>query len=167
MSIERILELLHKNISEEEEVELDKLMGQRRKEQTAAVPRPSCCAAIQKYPVITFSVNDDDDTATAEGSWRIRVGERFHSDFFTGDICEYISGFPNPEYCPFCGSTLPNMVRKDPPPPNICRVTDGGYYCDTCKERLNGCICDPPAAAFEPERPLKTIPTNRPPFEES
>lgn len=77
-----------------------------------------------------------------------------------GDV-EGIQTMPEPTHCPFCGTPLPKMVRKDPIPPHICRVTDGGYYCDTCKQRLNACICDPPEAAFEPEpepeQDLKTL----------
>ena len=97
----------------------------------------------------------------------LRVGENFWYDFGTGDLSKYIEGMPNPEYCPFCSYPLPKMVRKEPPPPHICRVTDGGYYCDTCKQRLNECICDPPGAAFEQyiEPPATTVPNNLPPFE--
>ena len=170
MSIERLLELLAlgpDGRSQDQENEFEELSDQRRQAQTAAIPRPTCCEAIQKYPVLTFSINDEGDTKTGTGRWRLRVGENFWYDFGTGDLSKYIEGMPNPEYCPFCSYPLPKMVRKDPPPPHICRVTDGGYYCDTCKLRLNECICDPPAAAFEQyiEPPATTVPNNLPPFE--
>lgn len=44
--------------------------------------------------------------------------------------------------CPFCGKGLPPIVRVTVPKNRkICVVTDGGYYCDTCSERLIGCNC--------------------------
>ena len=176
MSFERILELLalrdspgDSELTVEQHVELEKLLGQRLRDQVAAVPRPNCCDAIQKYPVLNFVVNrgGGEDTSTADGKWRIILGEDFWYKFYIGDLGDYIVGMPDPEYCPFCGANVPKMVRKNPPPTNICRITDGGYYCDNCKLRLNECICDPPGAAFETciEPPLKTIPISKPPFE--
>lgn len=172
MSFGRLRELLDlgpDGRSSEQEQEFDRLMDQRRREQKASIPHLNCCDAIQEYPVITFAVRiGDGDTSKASGHWMVRVDDRFWNEYEGGHYVEYIKGMPEPEYCPFCSSTLPKMTRKNPPPPNICRVTDGGYYCDTCHERLDGCICDPPSAAFEPcfEEPLKTIPTNRPVFED-
>ena len=153
MSFERILELIHnpEGRTEEEDLELERLYSERRREQFAAVVRPTCCEAIQKYPVLSFVVHHDEgDTSKANGHWHIRVSEKFWYDFHVGDLDAYMLGMPEPEYCPFCGTPVPKMVRKNPPPPHICKVTDGGYYCDTCTERLDGCICDPSAAAFEP-----------------
>ena len=142
MSFERLRELLDlgpDGRSEEQEQEFDRLMDQRRREQKASVPHLTCCDAIQEYPVITFSVRiGDGDTSKASGHWRVRVDDRFWNEYEGGHYVEYINGMPEPEYCPFCSSELPKMARKNPPPPNICRVTDGGYYCDTCHERLDG-----------------------------
>jgi hypothetical protein len=172
MSIERLRELLSlgpDGRSPEQEYEFDRLMDQRRCEQRASVPHLTCCAAIQEYPVIRFNVPiEGGDTYKASGHWRVRVDDRFWDEYNGGHYLEYVKGLPDPEYCPFCSATLPKMTRKNPPPPNICRVTDGGYYCDTCHERLDGCICNPPASAFEPciAEPLKTIPTSIPLFEE-
>lgn len=165
MTIERLRELLalgHRRSTEEEQ-EFEDLLRNRRQEQRDAIPRPTCCAEILKYPVITFSIKNSygcRDTNKAEGHWHFRVGESFWYDFGVGDLSEYITGVPDPKYCPFCGTPVPKMVRKNPPPPNICRVTDGGYHCDICHERLDACICDPPSAAFEPcsEDPLRGIP---------
>lgn len=170
MSIERLRELLAigpADRTKDQDTEFDELWGVRRREQAEAIPRPNCCDAIQKYPVITFVVGIGGDTTENQGHWRTKVEEGFWYKFYTGDLTRYLKRMPDPEYCPFCGTHVPNMVRKNPPPPNICRVTDGGYYCDTCHERLDGCICNPPESAFEPciEMPLKTIPNNGPPFE--
>jgi hypothetical protein len=172
MSFERLLELLRVGTyarSADQELEFDTLRGQRRFEQLALIPRPTCCEAIQKYPVITFEVSDGPDSSLADGRWGFRLPPEFWDHFGTGGLIKYIQDMPEPEYCPFCSSTLPKMIRKDPPPPHLCRITDGGFYCDTCLERLDGCICDPPTSAFEPciDPPLKTIPTNTQPELES
>lgn len=172
MSWERLRELLAlgpDGRSQEQELECARLMDQRRHEQRASIPRLTCCDAIREYPVITFTVGiRDEDTSKASGYWRVRVDSNFWNEYDGGHYVDYIKGMPEPEYCPFCSSEVPKMARKIHPPPHLCRVTDGGYYCDTCEERLDSCFCDPPAAAFEPciEPPLKTIPTSRPLFEE-
>lgn len=53
------------------------------------------------------------------------------------------------KHCPFCGKKLPELRIVDAPGP-VCTVTDGGYYCDTCTERLDSCQCYPPEACFVP-----------------
>lgn len=64
----------------------------------------------------------------------------------------WLMGGAGIKHCPFCGTKLPKVeVDTDPPQP-LCVVTDGGYYCDTCKERLNACECNHPAAAYRIKR---------------
>jgi hypothetical protein len=52
-------------------------------------------------------------------------------------------------YCPGCGKKLPEIQRKKDPPSPLCKVTDGGYYCATCNERLHNCQCYLPEMAWE------------------
>ena len=59
----------------------------------------------------------------------------------------FFQGYPI-KFCPFCGQNPGEVVRNPTPPEPICRITDGGYYCDTCKERLRGCFCNPPSCLF-------------------
>lgn len=47
-------------------------------------------------------------------------------------------------FCPYCGIKLREIVERIGGPENICTITDGGYYCDTCKKRLNECQCEMP-----------------------
>ena len=172
MSFERLRELLalgQSGRNSDQDLEFDQLMGQRREDQRALVPHPTCCDAIREYPIITFSVSQGDDgNLTATGHWMVRIDASFWNDYNGGHYVDYIRGKPAPEYCPFCATPLPKMTLKNPPPPDLCRVTDGGYYCDNCKERLDSCICDPPSSAFEPciDEPLKTIPISKPVFED-
>jgi hypothetical protein len=53
-------------------------------------------------------------------------------------------------FCPFCGKKLPEIIERPNPPKRICTVTDGGYYCDTCQERLCACKCEIPWMRWMP-----------------
>lgn len=53
-------------------------------------------------------------------------------------------------FCPGCGSAVPDLQLKARPPKKITIVVDGGYYCETCEERLMGCDCADPATLWEP-----------------
>jgi hypothetical protein len=135
-----------KGLSEKEHLEMDTLMEELAAKQRAALPLPTCCEAAKNYPTITFGVNSD----TGVGKWYAQLYR---------ELTQYLSlkegwwdNMPDPKFCPYCGTGLPNMVRKNPVPEDICTITDGGYYCDTCKERLQSCICLPPEAAFEQEK---------------
>lgn len=52
-------------------------------------------------------------------------------------------------FCPFCGSKVPEVQLRADPPAKICVITDGGYYCGTCEERLMCCRCDMPERLWE------------------
>lgn len=178
MSFERIQELRGKrDLSTEEEQELEQLIDERTWESIKKTVRPTCCEAAQKYPVITFEVDSGLDTKfyvpesydsdAAEGDWRVHASSELLKWFMDGTPRYYIDR-PPARFCPYCGEPLPKMVRsKVAPPPPVRRVIGDSDYCATCKERLQACICDPPEVAFEPliEEPLKTIRTGRPPFE--
>lgn len=57
--------------------------------------------------------------------------------------------------CPFCGTPVPTIVPRDTTGKKICKITDGGYYCDTCNERLMACRCYPPEWNWQPgETPI-------------
>jgi hypothetical protein len=175
MSFDRLLELLHRgeeDLSPEEFQEFETLQGERREEQNQAIPRPTCCEAAQKYPVVTFClITTDDrdfDSDLAEGRWRAHLSSELLDRFYDGTR-EYYLNYPEVRYCTYCGESFPMMVRKTQEPKNpVCRVVGTSGYCATCNERLMACICDPPESRFEPlviEEPLRTIPS-RPPFEE-
>lgn len=52
------------------------------------------------------------------------------------------SQFVAVEACPWCRSVVPEMKRNRRVK-KVMVCTDGGYYCDTCEERLNCCECRP------------------------
>jgi hypothetical protein len=175
MSFERIQELRgQRDLSTEEEQELEQLVAERIWESVRKTVRPTCCEAAQKYPVITFDIDTgfltnpkDYDSDKVDGDWRVHSSSELLKWFMDGTQRYYINR-PPARFCPYCGEPLPKMVRKkEPPPPPVRRIIGDSGYCETCKERLQACICDPPEVAFEPliEEPLKTIQTGRPPFE--
>lgn len=51
--------------------------------------------------------------------------------------------------CPFCGADVPPIRVSSNPPKYVCLITDGGYYCSTCDERLNEYRCADPARLWE------------------
>lgn len=148
-----------KALTDEEESRLyllrDILHDRCRTAQMEAIPLPTCCEAARKFPTIAFFVDDGDgDSNKTEGRWVTATHDKlstFARGKFYGDHqSRWYEDKPSPTHCPYCGEALPEMRRKAKRPRGMCRVEDGGYYCSTCKERLNCCLCLPPEAAFEP-----------------
>lgn len=52
------------------------------------------------------------------------------------------------KFCPHCGTSVPD-VEPSGDPRKICEYSDGGYYCDTCQERLMSCRCMPSVYAWK------------------
>ncbi len=52
-------------------------------------------------------------------------------------------------FCPFCGARVPGVRRRAELPPRVMVIVDGGYYCDTCGERLDACDCPSPETMWE------------------
>jgi hypothetical protein len=138
-------------LSQAEKWELRDLRDSRQEEILGRIPVPPCCTEARRYPTIVFAVRYGEEIPSnqATGRWEAAVHPRAVSE--KAKDAAWYENYPEPKFCPFCGTRVPKMVRKDPPPTNICLVQDGGYYCSTCKERLNDCVCDPLSSAFEPE----------------
>lgn len=130
--------------SVEERREWDRLGDELHQSAEASIPKPGCCEAMRLHPAVTFVVDDMPDSRTGRGWWRARYyDQRAPIDHHHTPA--------EASFCPFCGKGLPKMRRKNPVPADVCVINDGGYYCSTCRERLQACICLSPAAAFEPE----------------
>ena len=116
--------------------------------QVAALPIPTCCQAAQNYPTVVFHVDVySGDSRKAEGKWTGKLIECVYQQNMKRS--SYFDNIPEVRFCCYCGLGLPKMVRKKKFPRHTCVVTDGGYYCNTCKERLGSCRCLPPEFAFE------------------
>ena len=115
-----------------------------------SIPTPKCCDAQKKHPTIRALCADDDDGNFSENTpvkWYIRplIIDSYY--LYNGNPFDHTE-ITEPKFCPFCGKALPELIKKNKPPKNVCVVTDGGYYCDTCKERLDNCKCYPPEARW-------------------
>lgn len=96
---------------------------------------PRCCDSATRTRTVVLRYSE-------EAMYRSR-GQGGHTPRWT------INGH-EASFCPFCGDRLPAVRRRAVQPELVCRVSDGGYYCDTCGERLNCCGCAAPEAAWEP-----------------
>jgi hypothetical protein len=116
-----------------------------------SIPIPKCCEEQRARPTIMAMIDfgDDDDTSLLEPKWFVARLKTFDTVRYHEDRNAIPSN--EPRFCPYCGTQLPRLVRKKKPPKKLCRVVDGGFYCDNCKERLNECSCYPPEAAWEVE----------------
>lgn len=52
------------------------------------------------------------------------------------------------KFCPHCATPVPE-IEPSKIKGRIQKITDGGYYCDTCKKRLMECQCLPPTQAWK------------------
>lgn len=112
---------------------------------------PGCCKKMIESEAVFMSFPEsfyDGDTETPP-VWKImgKVVSPYNPKVkFDGGVLA--------KYCPFCGKDLPEIVKVEPPGP-VCKCTDGGYYCDTCGERLMGCLCLKPDKAWGPKKNKK------------
>jgi hypothetical protein len=137
------------SLTDAEEEEIDRLYEELRSVKIAATPHPKCCAKALRYRTVYFSVQEVYDVCEPkEGRWR-PVYIPMDWDPNVRDTPWY-EGLPDAKFCGFCGELLPKMTRLKTPPQPLCRITDGGYYCDTCEQSLEACECLPPSAAFGP-----------------
>lgn len=138
-----------------EDVEYGDLLVARHAEITEMTPVPTCCEDAKKHPSVHFeaSLSEDDDSRIVQGRWWVavdRVDSMLGRALAAKNRSCYVDVYPpEPKFCPYCGTALPRMRCKNPVPKNVCR--SDGYYCETCQERDDDCLCDPLASAFEPE----------------
>lgn len=98
---------------------------------------PNCCPRAKEAVALRYYLKDIYESKGQEDKkprWTIRDLDNKTID------CDY---------CPFCGKKLPE-IRPRQKKMKVCVVTDGGYYCDTCGNRLHACRCPPPEFAWEP-----------------
>jgi hypothetical protein len=111
--------------------------------------RPNCCEAVQDPENLSVYLREvsgylcdcSEEREPPKFRWVIGSKRRRH-DTWLSHIVEI-------QHCPFCGQKLPELRIVDAPGP-VMTVTDGGYYCATCHERLNECECYPPEACWAP-----------------
>lgn len=107
---------------------------------------PTCCAAVQENHTI-FLRHDYKDVISGQSDaikpeWRVMAWTTV--DGWAGWNSIMAS------FCPHCATPVPSIRRCQRQKP-VCRIIDGGYYCDTCHERLMSCTCLPVEFNWEPE----------------
>lgn len=108
-----------------------------------------CCQAARDTGAVflQFSFDAIYESEGQEGhkpTWQICLPEAYHHRVATDGVRK---SPPVVTHCPFCGTPVPEIVPRETTN-KICRVIDGGYYCDTCGERLHACRCMPPEYAW-------------------
>lgn len=105
---------------------------------------PDCCDEMRKFKTIRLDDGDMIYGNALEPHWIISYYEEKHECYSVTPIKD---GF-----CPHCATPIPG-IKKIQVKGTVCKVTDGGYYCDTCEERLHACKCDhAPAEEWAPDK---------------
>jgi len=111
---------------------------------------PDCCEESSKLMTVALQLSHDEiyerpgqDGCTPQ--WVISSSFREH--------LEYVHGQDHPrlivKFCPHCAAPMPAIQPRQEPLSPALSVSDGGYYCDTCENRLSSCHCWPAEARWE------------------
>lgn len=120
------------------------------------IPRPSCCDKIKEYQIVRLVINYDDfglDEENTKPYWALHGSapdmacERLYASVREDDRVQLYAQPIPVDKCPFCTAELPEVIRNRRIK-KVMKFSDGGYYCDTCGERLNCCECWMPEATF-------------------
>lgn len=131
------------------------LREERDRQIFESIPKLTCCEDARRYYAVRFSADPHKEFRTSQEDpspkWVITEDEylgRYRKTYASEGSKR---AAPEVKFCPFCGVGVPKMVPSKAPPRDMFRCTDGGYYCDTCEERLMSCLCLPLEAGYEPE----------------
>jgi len=119
---------------------------------------PDCCKYAQTYICLTYDNGegcdeDKDYYFKNKPFWFIRGCKEYEG--FWADCRDFSLLKLKIEFCPSCGKKLPELSMKKRLPKKIMTVTDGGFYCDVCKRRLDSCNCSKPWALWEINKKVK------------
>lgn len=118
---------------------------------------PNCCEQQRKTPSIYLNVDDNSenprwivaaftDTDNLKAKFN---GSKLHEIHVHSDLYETrITAL----FCPFCGTKVPEIIRREDFKSKICKPNDG--YCDTCTKRLSHCRCFPCEWNWQPKEVL-------------
>lgn len=110
---------------------------------TPIVVHPDCCDDASKGAVFLGRVYD---TVSDEDYTSLKVPPVWCIMLYENNTTAEV------KFCPFCGKNLPKIIKKRKLPKKLVKITDGGYYCDTCGERLDQCACAGTVQAYKPRR---------------
>jgi hypothetical protein len=111
---------------------------------------PECCQTVQDTAAIFLQIHDNFCQGDLETppTWHIRT-----ASIYGRDTCSSRQA----TFCPFCAAPVPE-IEKRVTDRKIMVVKDGGYYCATCDERCNCCLCLPAAFHWQAKGAVAIIP---------
>lgn len=102
---------------------------------------PTCCEEVNRLQTVFIAHKTSYDLNSKVGWYA-----------FTFDNEMELHRKVSVAFCPHCATKLPEIeLNPDITDKKICSITDGGYYCDTCKKRLMSCTCLPPTFRYRPK----------------
>lgn len=111
---------------------------------------PGCCETSTKalFPKVVVDIDIDDsgeeDEEVTTPAWYIPTDSNPELDY----VFDKRFFYPAPTHCPFCGTSLPEIVA-DPEPPSPIASHDDCGHCNCGWPRSYGmCACWPRSAAF-------------------
>lgn len=112
---------------------------------------PGCCEESSKLMTVALQLSPDEIYERPTGQdgcvpqWVISSSFREHLEYIHGqDHSRLIVKF-----CPHCAALMPAIQLRQEPLSPVLSVSDGGYYCDTCDDRLSSCSCWPAEVRWE------------------
>ena len=100
---------------------------------------PKCCEGVEEGAVVYLN-RLRDENYNEKPHWFVRA---WNHEFQCNSQREA-------DFCPLCGKPVPEIERRPDVKVKVCVITDGGYYCDTCGERLMCCKCYPSVYNWRP-----------------
>jgi len=142
---EQLRDLYVRNDEEEEEsAYADDLRRLRRIEIQGELAHPPCCDLAKKYvwPYREINYHTEDVLHGGRPVWKATFRDGWNDS-------DGVARSLTITFCPFCGTMLPNLRKKEKPPEHIIVENDG--HCGGCGERYGygNCFCSLPESAWE------------------
>lgn len=107
---------------------------------TQFIVTPACCSAVVWDKFVHLTVDDD-----GKPGWSLALAPYHERGASVWEPPR------TPKFCPYCGSSLPDIEPRLGVTAPVFS-SEEGYYCDTCRERCDCCICLPRSALWQPVR---------------
>ena len=115
---------------------------------------PQCCNYAKNYITLIYHKRDYTDKSyflNNKPIWIVRGCKQLKNNYAVTNSAKNIN------FCPSCGLKLPEIKKKRKSllaKLKLMNTIDGGYYCNSCDERLIACQCSSPLEIWELEKEL-------------
>lgn len=106
---------------------------------------PSCCDAAKTHRSVYLTVDDEGNPC-----WQLLLAEIDRRQCDKPVWATELFAVPDPLFCPFCGTSLPQIEARANVTAPIGDDSAGDDHCKTCGERFTDCTCLPPWALYQP-----------------